>query len=63
MSNSNYSFTTTIGKVIKYGVIYAIPFLVDAFIYQMPTIANLTIGSVLVGLVNYLKVKGGVRML
>jgi len=57
-----YDFRITIVKMMKYFVIFVIPFLVNAFIVQMPDIANLTIGAVLVGIANYLKVKVGVRI-
>ena len=57
-----YDFKKTIVKVMKYFVIFVIPFLVDAFIVEMPDIANLTIGAVLVGICNYLKVKIGMRI-
>jgi len=64
MSNENsYSFKKTIGKVIKYFIIFLLPVLVDQFIVQYPEIAQLTVGAILVGVVNYLKVKVGVRYL
>lgn len=60
--NMNYSFKTTIGKVIKYFVIFLLPFLVDKFIIQYPELAQISIGALLVGIVNYLKVGVGVKL-
>ena len=58
-----YSFSIGINKAIKYLVIFALPFLVNQFVVSFPEEANLPIGSVLVLLVNWLKVKVGVRFL
>lgn len=49
-------------KGIKYLVVFALPFLVSSFIMTMPDIANLTIGTCLLMLVNILKAKYGVRI-
>ena len=59
---NTYSFPKTLGKGIKYFVIFVLPYLVSQFIYQMPDIANLTLGALLVMAVNWLKVKGGIRL-
>ena len=58
----NYSFKTTLGKMVKYFVLFAIPVLVDKFIVVYPEYAQITVGALLVGLVNFLKVKVGVRL-
>ena len=54
---NTYSYRQTILKGIKYFVIFAIPLLVNSFVYQFPEIAQLTVGGLLVMLVNLLKVK------
>ena len=58
----NYSLKIGITKVVKYFLIFLLPFLVDAFIIQFPELAQLSVGALLVGLVNLIKVKGGVRI-
>lgn len=52
-----YSINKGINKSIKYAIIFIIPVLVDKFVYAMPEYANITIGGILVGVVNYLKIK------
>ena len=59
----NYSYQQTLIKGLKYFVIFVVPFLVDQFIVNYPGIAQLTVGGVLVLLVDYLKNKVGVRFL
>ena len=56
-----FSYKTTWLKGVKYLAVFAIPFLVDAFIMTMPDVANLTIGSCLLMLVNILKAKHGIQ--
>ena len=56
-----YSFKKTIGKGIKYFVIFLLPILVDRFIVNYPQIAQLTVGAMLVMAVNWLKVGVGLR--
>lgn len=58
-----YSYKKGIGKVIKYGIIYLLPQLVDKFLISFPEIGQLTVAAVLIFLVNLLKVKYGVRVL
>ena len=52
-----YSFKKGLGKVIKYFILFVIPFAVNAFIVEFPDIAQLSVGAVLVGIANFLKVK------
>ena len=52
----NYSYKKGVIKIIKYFLIFLIPILVDRFIVAYPQLAQLTIGALLVGVVNYLKV-------
>jgi len=49
-------------KGLKYITVFALPFLVDAFILSMPNVASLTIGTCLLMLVNVAKNKYGVRI-
>jgi len=52
----------TLKKMIKYFVIFVLPVLVDKFIIAYPWIAQMTIGALLVGLVDWLKHKVGLRL-
>ena len=58
----NYSYKKTAIKIVKYFVIFLIPFLVDDFIISYPEIAQISVGAILVGIVNYLKVKVGLKI-
>ena len=58
----NFSIKKNLSKIVKYFLIFLLPFLVDAFIIQFPEIAQLSVGALLVGLVNFIKVKGGVKL-
>jgi len=53
----NYSFKKTLLKGIKYFVIFLLPVLVDKLIVAYPAIAQLTLGGILVMIVNWLKVR------
>lgn len=57
-----FEYKITLQKGVKYFVAFILPFAVDQFIFAMPDIANLTIGTCLLMLVNVLKVKYGVRI-
>jgi len=59
----NYSFKITLVKIVKYFVIFIIPFLVDQFVFQYPQLAQITIGALLVGIANWGKVWAGIRWL
>ena len=63
MATQRYSVRTGIEKVVKYFVIFLLPVLVNEFVVQYPQIAQLSVGALLVGLVNFLKVKVGLRIL
>jgi len=52
-----YSIVKGLKKMVKYAVLFGIPMLVNQFIVAYPGYAQMTIGTLLVGLVNYLKVK------
>jgi len=60
---NNYSFKKTLVKIVKYFVIFIIPFLVDQFIVQYPQLAQITIGALLVGLANFGKNWAGIKWL
>ena len=51
-----YSFKKTLGKGLKYIIIFALPLAVDQLIVAYPDWAQLTLGGVLVMVVNFLKV-------
>lgn len=55
----NYSLKQGLLKGVKYFVIFLLPVLVDKFVIGYPEYAQLTIGGLLVILVNYLKIKFG----
>ena len=57
-----YSYKKTLGKGIKYFAIFLLPVLADAFIFQYPKIAQLTVGAILVMMINWLKVRVGLRL-
>lgn len=51
-----YSLAKTFGKGIKYFIIFALPIMADKLIVAYPDWAQLTVGGLLVMLVNWLKV-------
>ena len=53
----NYSFLTTLKKGLKYFVIFLLPALVDKFVVSYPEIAQLSIASLLVMSLNFLKIR------
>lgn len=57
MAETRYSFKIGLIKVLKYFVIFLLPVLVDKFIVAYPEIAQLSVGAILVGIVNFLKIK------
>lgn len=59
---TDYSYKTTLLKGVKYFVIFLLPVLIDRFVVSFPEIAQLTMGGVLVMLVNYLKMQIGLRL-
>lgn len=52
-----YELKKGLSHVIKYFVIFALPVLIDHFVISYPQLAQLTVGAILVGIVNYLKIK------
>lgn len=52
----NYSFTKTLGKGLKYLIIFALPMAVDQLLVAYPDWMQLTLGGLLVMAVNWLKV-------
>lgn len=57
-----YSFKRTVRKGIKYFVIFLLPILIDRLIMNYPQIAQLTVGAILVMIMNWLKVRIGIRL-
>lgn len=53
-----YSIKKGLLKVVKYFLIFLIPALVNYLVIQYPQIYQISAGAVLVGAVNFLKVKG-----
>jgi len=58
----DYSFKHGLYKALKYVVIFILPALVDRFIISYPEIAQLSVAGILVLLLNYLKVRVGVKI-
>ena len=54
---NKYSFKIGLIKGLKYFAIFALPLIVTGFTENFPDIANLTIGGLLVMIVNYIKLK------
>lgn len=48
-----YDWRITVWKMVKYFIIFIIPFLVDQFLIHYPQVAQITIGAVLVGISNW----------
>jgi len=57
-----FSYRIMLEKGLKYFLVFSLPFLVDMFIYQMPEITNITIGTGLLMLCNLLKAKYGMKL-
>jgi len=51
-----YNFKIGLKKGIEYFIIFLLPILVDKFIYAYPQLAQLTVGALLVMVVNFLKI-------
>ncbi len=59
MPEKEYSFKTTLLKMVKYFVLFSIPFVIDI----LPNdVLNMTVGAILVGILNWVKVKFGLRI-
>lgn len=58
-----YNWKLTVWKGVKVFILFILPWLVDQFIVAMPEVANITIGTLLVMLCNFLKMKAGVKFL
>ena len=53
---TKYDVKKGLAHVVKYFAIFVLPFLVDKFVFDYPQLAQLTVGAILVGIVNYLKI-------
>jgi len=51
-----FNFKQGLLKMLKYIAIFIIPVLADKFIISYPQIAQITVGGILVFIVNYLKI-------
>ncbi len=59
MPEKTYSFKTTLLKMVKYFILFSIPFVIDI----LPNdVLNMTVGAILVGILNWVKVKFGLRI-
>ena len=54
---NKYSFKIGLKKGMKYFIIFGLPIIATGFIENFPQIANLTIGGLLVMIVNYIKIQ------
>jgi hypothetical protein len=51
-----YDIKIGLKKGVEYFVIFLLPILVDKFIYSYPQLAQLSVGALLVMVVNFLKI-------
>jgi len=58
-----YSIKKGLLKLVKYFLIFLLPLLVSKFIIAFPDIAQISVGALLVGIANWLKVRYNVRAL
>jgi len=58
-----YSIKKGFLKLLKSFVIFLLPLLVSKFIIAFPDIAQISVGALLVGIANWLKVRYNVRAL
>jgi hypothetical protein len=59
----NYDIKIGIKKALKYIVIFVLPALLDRFVIEYPEIAQLSISGLLVIILNWMKIKLGVKAL
>ena len=52
-----YSIKKGLLKLVKYFLIFLLPLLVSKFIIAFPDIAQISVGALLVGIANWLKVR------
>jgi hypothetical protein len=55
-----YLLKVTFFKMIKYFVAFLLPVLVNQFIVNYPEVAQLTVGAIILGILNWLKMRMGV---
>ena len=58
-----YDWKVGLSKGFKYVVIFLVPVIIDKFIVAYPELAQLTVGGLLVMLVNFIKIKYDVKYL
>ncbi len=54
----NYSIKKGLIKIVKYFLIFLIPALISTVIIEYPQVYQISLGALLVGLANYLKIRG-----
>ena len=59
---TKFSYKQSLLKAVKYVILFGLPVIVDQFIISYPAVAQLTVGGLLVILVNYLKVEVGLKI-
>lgn len=57
-----FSVKKMVLKGVKVFVVFLLPWLVDRFFLEYPQLAQLTVGGLLYMLVNFLKVRVGLRL-
>lgn len=57
-----YDYRVGLVKAVKYFVIFLAPVLVDRFIVAFPELAQLSVGGLLVFVLNLLKIRYGVKL-
>lgn len=60
---NKYYLSKGLHKVIKFGVIVALPQLLSYFVYAYPEWAQLSTSAALVLVLNWVKIKSGLRIL
>lgn len=60
--NNMFSWKQGLKKTIRVLVLFLLPYLVDQFIINVPQIAQISIGSLLVLITDFLKRKVGLRL-
>lgn len=58
----DFKYKTMVLKGVKYSVLFLLPILVSKFIVEYPQYAQLSVGGLLVMLVNFLKVKVKIKL-
>ncbi len=57
-----FSIKQMLQKMAKYLIFYGVPFLVAQWLQANPAIASLTVGTIMTGIMNWLKVQYSVNL-